>query len=96
MPSNHLYPDPIALAPVFLSGEIDLDDTDAVPAIELAETILSMHPDDRLPTYIPRCHTYTRMASAKTSPFMFGRLPQLPQEPISDEMVMNLFNTELI
>jgi hypothetical protein len=94
MPSSHLYPDPADQAPIFVSGEIDLDDTDAVPTIALAEAILSVHPDDQLPV-VPATHTYTRIAAGKTSPFMFGTLPQQPRETVSDEMVMNLFDTEL-
>lgn len=94
MPSTHLYPDPSDLCPVFLSGELDLDDSDLVSFIALGEAILNAHPADGPLAFATPVHSAAGGASRDHSRYMFGLLPHQPRTPLPDKLILNLGPTE--
>nr|WP_294523038.1 hypothetical protein [uncultured Rhodopila sp.] len=94
MPSTHLYPDPSDLSPVFLSGELDLDDTDLVSSVAFGEAILSAHGTDGPLAFAVPAHAAAARAARDHSRFMFGLLPEQPRASLPDESFLNLGPTE--
>jgi hypothetical protein len=93
MPSTHLFPDPSDLRPMFMSGELDLDDTDLVSAIEFGEAILNAHPADGPLGFAVPDHC-AAPAAGDHSRFMFGLLPLQPRAALPDDLVLNLGPTD--
>ena len=94
MPSTHLYPDPSDQRPMFLSGELDLDDTDLVSPVEFGEAILNAHPADGPLAFANPVHSPAGRASRDHSRYMFGLLPHQPRAALPDKLILNLGPTE--
>jgi hypothetical protein len=94
MPSIHLYPDPSDLCPVFLSGELDLDDTNLVSSVAFGEAMLNAHPADGPLAFAVPVHSAAGRASRDHSRYMFGPLPHQPSAAFPDKLILNLGPTE--
>jgi len=92
MPSNHLYPDPADRHPIFLSGELDLDDPGSDSPSVVGEAMLTFPHDDQHSVFA--CvHRYAAVRR-ESSAYMFGLLPVQPLDDMSDELFLNLGPTE--
>jgi hypothetical protein len=94
MPSTHLYPDPSDLCPIFLSGELDLDDTDLGSSVDFGEAMLNAHPADRPLAFAIPLHCAAGRASRDHSRYMFGLLPYEPRAALPDKLILNLGPTD--
>jgi len=94
MPATHLYPDPSDLCPMFMSGELDLDDTDLVSSVDFGEAMLNAHPADGPLGFATPIHSAAGRTSRARSHYMFGLLPQQPRAALPDKLILNLGPTE--
>ncbi len=95
MPVSHLYPDPTDLRPCFLSGQLDLDDTDTVSSLALGEAILSVQGKTKPLPFALLVHAYSGLSDRDGSRFMFGLLPEQPGAGPAEDCFLNLQATEL-
>lgn len=92
MPSSHLYPDPADLHPLFLSGELDLDDPVPESPFAVGEAMLGIPHDDQRTVFVCK-HCHAALAR-ESNAFMFGQLPEQPLDDLSQELFLNLGPTE--
>jgi len=95
MPASHLYPDPSDLCPFFLSGQLDLDDTDSVSSLVLGEAILSVQGKTRPLPFALLVHAYAGQPDRSDNRFMFGLLPKQATHVLPEDSFLNLQATEL-
>nr|WP_294509281.1 hypothetical protein [uncultured Rhodopila sp.] len=94
MPSTHVYPDPSDLSPMFLSGELDLDDTDLVSPVVLGEAMLEAHGTDGPLAFTLPVHAAAANTARDQSRFMFGLVPEQPRATLPDQLILDLGPTE--
>ena len=88
MPSRHLYPDPADRHPIFLSGELDLDDPVPDSPSVVGEAMLTFQHDDQCSVFA--CFHGHAAPTRESGAFMFGLLPAQPLDDLPDETLLNL------
>ena len=95
MPSNHLYPDPSDLCPCFLTGELDLDDTDVVSSLALGEAMVAVQEKTKPVPLTVFPHAYVSPIERNGDRFMYGVHAEREAPSLSGEIFLNLHAVEL-
>src|SRR6266702_6283013 len=73
--SAHFYPDPSDPCPMFMLGQIDLDETEPT---SLGEVMLSVRKAHQPAGFAPHIHHHVSLSDWRGDGYMFGTSPEQP------------------